>query len=267
MAAFDADRGAVLDRAAQAGVTRLLVPAVDLPSARSVVAMAENKTHVFAAVGIHPSEVASVVETDFADLEPLALLPKVVAIGEIGLDYYWIADPELRSQQRRLLRTQLNLARAAQKPVVLHMREEKDADEGVCSQDMLRILEDWVMDLPRESHTLWRRPGVLHSFSGTLATALKAIDLGFHIGVTGPVTFPNAEKRRKLVAALPLERILIETDAPFLAPQSHRGHRNEPAFVADIADRIAQVHSRSMHEVADITSANAARLFDWGVFV
>jgi len=128
----------------------------------------------------------------------------------------------------------------------------------------MKILEDWVAGLRRRKDTLAARPGVLHSFSGSLETAEQAIRLGFYIGVTGPITYKDAEKRRQIIAALPLDRLLIETDAPFLTPVPQRGRRNEPAFVRYIADKIGEIHSKHPEEVAAVTSANAARLFDWG---
>ena len=138
---------------------------------------------------------------------------------------------------------------------------------GPCSQDMLDILGGWAKNLRDAGDGLALRPGVLHSFSSSLEVALQAIDLGFLIGVTGPVTFPNADARREVVRSLPLDRIIVETDAPFLAPVPHRGRRNEPAFVTHIADKIAGIQSRTVRDVSAVTSANAARLFDWGVSV
>jgi TatD DNase family protein len=129
---------------------------------------------------------------------------------------------------------------------------------------MLTILEDWSRRLRAAGSPVADRPGVLHSFAGTFEMAATVIDLGFYIGVTGPITYASAEKRRQLVRQLPLERLLIETDSPFLAPQQQRGRRNEPAFVAYIADKIAEVQSRTPSEVAHATSSNAARLFAWG---
>jgi TatD DNase family protein len=143
---------------------------------------------------------------------------------------------------------------------VLHARERGDADSGPCLADLLNLLEGW---LPAGGGISWP-PGVLHSFSGTLEIARRALDLGFYIGITGPVTYKNAEARRQLVAALPLDRILIETDSPYLAPHPHRGQRNEPAYVAHIADKIAAVRSTTTEEIAVVTGENAARLFSWG---
>jgi len=131
----------------------------------------------------------------------------------------------------------------------------------------MKILEEWVAGLGSNNEALRANPGVLHSFSGSLETAQRAIGLNFCIGITGPITFKNAEKKQEMVAQLPLERMLIETDAPYLAPHPHRGKRNEPAFVYEIADKIAQLQSRNLDEVAAITTSNAARLFSWGEVV
>ncbi len=143
------------------------------------------------------------------------------------------------------------------------MREAGDAPQGDCAGDLLKILEEWCSGLRSAQNPLAERPGVLHSFSGNLETAHAAINLGFCIGVTGPVTFNNAIRRQEIVAALPLDRILIETDAPFLAPHPHRGKRNEPAYVRLIADKIALLHACSFERIAAVTSENARRLFLW----
>jgi TatD DNase family protein len=144
------------------------------------------------------------------------------------------------------------------------MREEDDAWYGQASVDLLEILSEWHVQLITESSPLVGRPGVLHSFNGNLETARKAIALNFYIGVTGPVTYKNAEEKRQIIRQLPLERLLIETDAPFLTPVPYRGKRNEPAFVAYIADKIAEIHLTTREHVAEVTAANAARLFGWG---
>jgi TatD DNase family protein len=259
---FDADRHEVLERARAAGLTRVLVPGLDLASSLRAIKLAESDPMLYAAVGFHPTDVLQWREDSLPALEALTKNPKVVAIGEIGLDYYWDAAPH--DVQQRVLVEQLNLAARADLPVVIHMREAGDAEAGNCATDLLQILEQWVDRLRVESHPLAERPGVLHSFSGNRQTAEKAIDLGFYIGVTGPVTYKNAESRRRLVSSLPLERILIETDAPFLAPVPWRGKRNEPAFVRHIADKIGEIHTIDPQEAARVTSANAARLFCWG---
>jgi len=141
------------------------------------------------------------------------------------------------------------------------MREENDAWFGKASQDLLEILSEWQGGL---HGLLAEKPGVLHSFNGTIETAQKALALNFYIGVTGPVTYKNAEEKRQIIRHLPLDKILIETDAPFLSPMPFRGKRNEPAYVRHIADKIAEIHLKSPAEIASITTANAARLFAWG---
>jgi TatD DNase family protein len=152
-------------------------------------------------------------------------------------------------------------------PVVIHLREKGDADHGPCAEDAMRILEEWVTGLGSNREVLKANPGVLHSFSGSLEMAKRAINLNFCIGITGPVTFKNAKQKQEMVTQLSLEQLLIETDAPYLAPHPHRGKRNEPAFVYEIADKIAQLQSRNLEEVAAVTTANAARLFSWGEVV
>lgn len=264
MERFDADRASVLERAKSAGVERILVPSLELGSARRILGLVQENSSLYAAIGFHPTELGSFQLSTLEELKALAQANRVVAVGEIGLDYYWVADAKRREEQRAALRAQLSLALTLGLPVVLHMREAGDADHGECGRDMMGILSDWVRELSVGRSPLMGRCGVLHSFAGTLEVALQAIDLGFYVGVTGPITYPRAEARRELVRRLPIDRLLIETDAPFLSPQSHRGHRNEPAYVADIADKIAQVQSRTTEEAASALSGNAARLFAWG---
>ncbi len=259
---FDADRDEVLARAWAAGLTRILIPGITLPSSRAAVKLAESHPRLFAAVGIHPNDVDKFHVDTLPHLREIAKNPKVVAIGEIGLDYYWDRAPH--DHQQKVLQEQLGLAAELRLPIILHSREKGDTPHGACAEDLMKILEEWVNRLKVEKNPLAERPGMLHSFSGTRETAQRAIQLGFYIGVTGPVTFKNVRERQEVVAALPLELLLIETDAPFLAPHPHRGQRNEPAFVGEIADKIAQLHSRNLEEVTATTSTSAAQLFSWG---
>lgn len=270
---FDPDREAVLERAVRAGVTRILVPGLNVPSSRAVVNLAKSHSRLYAAIGVHPTEAAAWAQGTRAELTALiessgppgtsgASEPsKVVAIGEIGLDYYWDSAPH--ALQKETLRAQLDLAAEMRLPVLLHMRESKQASHPQCAHDLMQILEEWCAGLRSRKEPLAERPGVLHSFSGSLETAQAALELGFYIGVTGPVTFKNATERQAIIAALPLERLLIETDAPYQAPHPYRGKRNEPAYVRLIADKIALLHGRPPEEIAAITSANAGKLFDW----
>jgi TatD DNase family protein len=258
---FDLDRDEVIQRATDAGLIRILVPGLDQKSSAAAVRLAESNSSVYAAVGFHPTDLDKFSEATFQEVKGLAHHPKVVAIGEIGLDYYWVKESEKRAFQREALKLQLQFAKEMDKPVVIHMREEGDAWTGAASQDLLEILEGWHRGLQTP---LADQPGVLHSFNGDLETAQKALALNFYIGITGPVTYKNAEKKREIIGKLPLDKILIETDAPFLAPVPQRGKRNEPAYVLHIADKIAEIHSKSPAEIAARTTANAARLFAWG---
>lgn len=259
---FDADRGEVLERAWQAGLTRILIPGLELVSSQHAVELAESHPNLFAAIGVHPSDSLAFKPDVLDALRSLKnASTKIVAIGEIGLDYYW--DDAPHDWQQMVLKEQLSLAGELNLPVVLHLREARDAMEGDCARDMLAILESWLDGLRAARHPLAQAPGVLHSFSGSLNTAAKALELNFYLGITGPVTFKSAEARREVVKSLPLERLLIETDAPFLAPVPQRGRRNEPAFVRHITDKIAEIHHKTPEEIAAQTSANAARLFSW----
>lgn len=289
---FDDDRDEVIRRALDVGLTRILIPALDLDSSWAAIKLADSHPMLYAAIGFHPTDLEKWNEHSINDLREL-ISPhpsplsqrergtrcefdfplsqgeghgkgKIVAIGEIGLDYYWVKETDKRAHQRAVLKQQLLLAQELNKPIILHMREENDAWIGQASQDLLEILSEWHKGLTAQNNPIAERPGVLHSFNGNLETAQKALALNFYIGVTGPITYKNADEKRQIFRQLPLERLLIETDAPFLTPVPHRGKRNEPAFVRHIADKIAEIQSCAPQEVAAVTTANAARLFSWG---
>lgn len=260
---FDEDREVVLARALEAGVHRILIPALDYESSLAAIKLAESHPYVYAAVGFHPTDLDKFTNQTFEETKELANHPKVVAIGEIGIDYYWVKEREERAFQLEALQMQLAWAGSIQKPVVIHMREEEDAWFAQASVDLIRILGEWHGELRANNNPLADKPGVLHSYNGNLETAQKAIALNFYIGVTGPVTYKNAEEKRKIIEQLPLDRLLIETDAPFLTPVPHREKRNEPAFVRYIADKIAEIHRTTREQVAQITAKNAANLFGW----
>jgi TatD DNase family protein len=230
-----------------------------------VIKLANSQPNIFAAVGFHPTDLDTWTDSSISELHDLiTTTEKIVAIGEIGLDYYWVKEPDKQVLQRKYLKQQLQLAQEVGLPVVIHMREENDAWFGQTSTDLLEILTAWQNELKAQDHPLAEKPGVLHSFNGTLETAQTALEYNFYIGVTGPVTYKNAEQKRNTIKEIPLNKLLIETDAPFLAPVPHRGKRNEPAFVAHIADKIAEIHMTTREQVANITSANANHLFGWG---
>jgi TatD DNase family protein len=238
------DLEACLGRARVAGVSAIITVGTDLASSEAALALAGRYSQVHAAVGVHPHEAASVRPADLRRLGELARGPKVVAIGETGLDFYRNLAP--RPVAEAVFRRHLELALEADRPVIIHSRQAHDA--------VLDILES----LPH------RPPGVLHSFDGSLATARRALDLGLHLSFTGVLTYPNAGALRQVAGQLPLDRILLETDCPYLAPQTHRGTRNEPAYVVAVAETLAELHHLPLAELARITSQSARRLFGLG---
>lgn len=229
------------------------MPGIDLSSSREVVRLSETYAALYAAVGVHPNQAQSWTENSLAELKELATCPRVLAIGEIGLDYYRDGAP--RSVQQRIFHAQLELAAAVGKPVIIHSRQSIN--------ELWPVLQEWQQELTRKGAPLSLRPGVLHSYEGDPETARLAIGQHFFIGISGPVTFPNAAESRRTVAALPLEGIVLETDAPFLAPQPVRGQRNEPCNIPMIADKIAEIHALPVHFVAETTTRNADHLFGW----
>ena len=241
---FDEDRDAVVERALTAGVTQIVVPGLDLENCAAILALTEKYDGVFAAVGVHPNSSAEWQDGWVDVLRDLAQHPKVVAIGEIGLDYYWDKSP--KAVQHRTLALQLELAAELNLPVIIHNRE--------ASADVIQLLS--------ESPLVGRaNPGVLHSFAADWETAVSALNLGYYLGFTGPVTFKKAEDLREIAQKVPDDRILVETDAPFLTPHPYRGKRNEPAYVAYVAERLAEVRGVSTAVFAQQTTANAQRLF------
>ncbi|MHB1134116.1 MAG: TatD family hydrolase [Chloroflexota bacterium] len=248
--AFAADRADVLARARAAGVTRIVSVGADLASSRANVALAASTPGVWASVGVHPheaaglNEAAGLDEAALAELRSLAAQPRVVAIGEIGLDFYRDLSP--RPAQQAAFRAQLALARELGLPAIVHDREAHD--------EVLAVLREWAGAYPAAR-------GVLHCFSGDEALARAAIELGFYISLAGPVTYANARRLQSLAAILPLERLLVETDCPYLTPVPRRGQRNEPALVALVAEKVAALRGLAPADLAAATTANARRLF------
>jgi TatD DNase family protein len=245
---FDDDRDAVLARAWQAGVAAIVTIGIDLETSRAAVALAEAHKRVFATVGFHPHDAKIADATALAELRELARHPQVVAVGEMGLDFYRDRSP--RDVQRHVFGQQLRIAAELDKPVVIHDRQ--------AHAETLEILRQWVTESQPEP---CEYRGVFHCFSGDLALAQAAIELGFFIGVDGPITYRNARKLPAIVKALPLDRLLVETDAPFLTPHPHRGQRNEPAYVRLVAQKVANLKNLPLEEIARTTTANAQTLF------
>lgn len=246
---FDGDRPAMLQRAWAAGVTEIVaIGNGDLPgSFDRAVRLAEQDPRIWATLGIHPHEARHANEAGYAELAMLARHPRVVAWGEIGLDYFYDHSP--RATQSEVFRRQMEAARAAELPLIIHCRPSNDSDDAW--QDTLRMLkQDWAPT---------GLPGILHCFTGELRHMEAALGMGFYISFAGNVTFPKAENIRAAARACPLERMLVETDAPYLAPLPHRGQRNEPALVAQTAEYVAGLRGLDGATLRAATGANFQR--------
>ena len=239
--AFDPDRDAVLSTLPAQGVGLVLNPGCDLSSSRKAVAYARTYPHVYAAVGIHPENCAGFAPADIEALRALARQPKVVAIGEIGLDYYWAENPP-RAFQQQVFRAQLALARELDLPVIVHDREAHG--------DTLAI----VSEFPEVR-------GVFHCFSGSPEMARELLQRGWYLGFDGPVTYKNARRAPEVAAVTPLHRMLIETDSPYMTPVPYRGQRNSSAYVYLVAEKLAAWKGVSPAELARITAENGRCLF------
>ena len=238
---FDGEQEAVIARAREAGVTQILNAASDMESSRRAIKLAQEYPGIYAAVGIHPHDARLAVKDDYEQLAEWTKLPEVVAIGEIGLDYFYDYSP--RDVQQKVFIRQLDVARQTGKPFIIHDRD--------AHADVLDIIK-------REGKGL---NGVFHCFSGSLEMAREVIRLGFYVSMAGPVTFKNAVKQKEVAEEVPLERLLVETDSPYLTPQPHRGKRNEPAFVRLVAEEVANLRGMELEALAKATTANAKRLF------
>jgi TatD DNase family protein len=246
---YDEDRDAVIHRAHEAGVAGIVIPAEDMQSTESALRLAADHDGIYASVGVHPNSTLDFNEHDLGSLRELATRHGVVAIGEIGLDYYWDKVPA--QQQKLAFQAQLELAGDLELPVIIHNRD--------ASEDVISMLEAWVSEgLPR---AIQSRPGVLHSFSAPQEIADRALDIGFYIGLTGPLTFKKADELRTIARRIPNDKLLVETDGPFLTPEPYRGKRNEPAYVAYVVDRLAGLKGLSTEKMAEITTQNAETFF------
>lgn len=239
--AFDADRDALLTALPQRGVGLILNPGCDVESSRKAVAYAAAYPHVYAAVGIHPGNCGGCTADDLAAIRALAQQPKVVAIGEIGLDYYWEENPP-RDFQQQVLRQQLALAQELALPVIIHDRE--------AHADTLSI----VREFPGVT-------GVFHCFSGSPEMARELLQMGWYLGFDGPVTYKNARRAPEVAAVTPPERMLIETDSPYMTPVPYRGKRNDSGYVYLVAEKLAAWKGVTPEELARITTENGKRLF------
>lgn len=241
---FDQDRERVIERALQAGVRRILAIGTGdgPPDLEAAIRLAERYPPILASVGIHPHDAAKAAPADFDHLRALIRHPRVVAVGEIGLDYHYDFSP--RERQREVFLEQLRLAAEFGKPVIIHTRE--------AWEDTMTMLEQHARPAGLK--------GIMHCFSGGPGEARRALDLGFLLSFAGIVTFPKAVHVREAARSAPLERLLVETDAPYLAPVPHRGKRNEPAWVVETARRLAELRGEPLERLAAETSRNFERL-------
>ena len=239
--AFDTDRDALLTALPQRGVGLILNPGCDVESSRKAVTYAAAYPHVYAAVGIHPENCGGCTADDLAAIRALAQQPKVVAIGEIGLDYYWPENPP-RPLQQQVLRSQLALARELSLPVIIH---DRDAHAD-------------TMAIVREFPGL---RGVFHCFAGSVEMARELVDMGWYLSFNGAATFKNARKAPEVIRAVPMDRLMIETDAPYLTPAPYRGRRNDSTYVRLVAERIAQLRDMTPAAAEQATWENGKRFF------
>ncbi|MGI6667972.1 MAG: TatD family hydrolase [Acetivibrionales bacterium] len=241
-ALFDSDRMKSVENAKQNGVRYIIAVSSDIASSIENITLAQNNDIFYAAVGVHPHNVIDLNNNIMSALTELASYPEVVAIGETGLDYYYENSP--REVQKIWFAKQISLARSVKLPIIVHSR---DAHE-----DTLNILK---------SEKANEVGGVMHCFSGSKETAREMMNLGFYISFAGPVTFKNAKKLPEVARYVPDDRLLIETDSPYLSPEPHRGKRNESANVRLIAEKLAEIRGQSFEHIAEITTSNAKRLF------
>lgn len=238
---FNEDQDEVIKRALDAGVTRIVNVGFNRETIPSSIALAERYDFIYSTVGWHPVDAIDMMPGDLEWIEELCKHEKVVAIGEIGLDYYWDKSP--RDVQQRVFREQIRLARKLGMPIVIHNRD--------AHQDILHILKEEKAE---------EVGGIMHCFSGSWETAKQCLDMNLHISFGGPVTFKNAKQPKEVLAQVPLDRLLIETDAPYLTPHPFRGKRNETGYVRLVAETAAEIRGLTLEEIAEITTNNAIRL-------
>ncbi len=239
---FDHDREETIQRCHDGGVEKMMCASDDLEESAHAVRIAESHKNIYAAIGIHPHNASAMDEEALLTLELMAKSPKVKAIGEIGLDYYRDLSP--RDVQKECFIAQIELAKKLKLPIVVH---DRDANGDVF--DILRANDAFVNGLQ------------MHSYSGSPELARQYVRLGAYISMSGPVTYKNAPVKREVVRAVPLDHLLIETDAPYLTPQAKRGMRNEPTYVGYVCEKIAELKAIAVEEVAEVTYQNACKLF------
>jgi TatD DNase family protein len=244
----------VVNKAYVGGLRKILIPGIDLETSRKSISLSEKYPgYLFAAIGIHPNHSSGVNFIDLDSLESLTADPKVVAIGEIGLDFY--RDKAPAEVQISVFQKMLTISKISKKPVCIHNR---DSDI-----EIVNLLDDWYKDLLSSQSSLAAHPGVFHSFSGSEIISEWALAHNFYLGISGPVTFSKSHDLQKIIERIDIAHLIIETDAPFLCPHPNRGKRNEPIYVRLIAEKIADIKKMEFSEVITKTSENAENLFGW----
>ena len=241
---FEEDREELITSMPERGVGTIINVGASIESTKTTLALSERYEFVYAAVGVHPSDISGLNEETFAWLKEQTKREKVVAVGEIGLDYYWDKEPEIQKQQRYWFAEQMKLAREVSLPVIIHSRDAA-AD---------------TMEVMKSAHAE-EISGVIHCYSYSKEMAQEFIKMGYYIGVGGVVTFKNAKKLKETVQEIPLERILLETDCPYMAPEPHRGERNDSSYISFVIAKIAELKGITPEEVEQVTRENAERLF------
>ncbi len=244
---FDPDREEVISRAAAAGVTRIVTVGIDVATSRNAITLAEQHKDIYATAGIHPGSTLKAKPDNLETLKKLAEHPKVVAIGETGLDFYRMHSP--KNDQVKWLLHQLGLASEADLPVILHSRQAEP--------DLSGIVSKWTKSHPVDG----KLRGVVHCFGGDAATAAKYIELGFCISFGAYIGYPSAKEMAEVIKIIPGDRLLIETDCPFLPPPDRRGQRNESAYMVQTAQVVAEFRAVSLEEIARLTMRNTEKLF------
>lgn len=251
---FDNDRNELLASLPAKGIDRVINVGADFDGCKDSIALAKQYPHVYAAVGIHPENIEDLTDENLNWIREKASWEKTAAIGEIGLDYYWYKEAEMQQAQREAFRIQMELARTAGLPVIIHSRD--------AAEDTLRILQEvQEKDIADKRLRNGEMPGVIHCYSYSKELAREFIKLGYYIGVGGVITFKNAKKLKETVADIGIEHILLETDCPYMAPEPHRGSRNDSTYIPYIVDVIAELTNHSAEEVIEETRKNAMRLF------
>ncbi len=253
-AQFEADLDEVISRSHEAGIGLINTIGVDVAASRKAIKLAEKYPSVFASIGIHPQETGKAKKEDIFILEELARHPRVIGIGELGLDFYRNQSP--CETQLQVLHWELDMAQKLGLPIIIHCREAQDI--------LLPIVHDWTAGNPLPAD---KARGVLHCFNADLKTAKQYLDMGFYISIGAYIGYPSSKALRDTVKNIPIERLVLETDCPFLPPQKHRGQRNEPSYIAYTASVLADIKQLTMEEIAQQTSKNAIALFHFPDFL